>query len=67
MDAVGYSKMEEKVVHKVIETGFSKLPSQKMTPFWPPTCKNVEAVYITIKHTDTEGNEFILCENSPRR
>ena len=33
MDAVGYSKMDEIVFDKVIEPGFSKLPSQKVTPF----------------------------------
>ena len=62
----GYSNMEETVRNKVIEPGFSKLPPQKVTSYRPPNCKDEESVYVTIKHTDIEGNEFILCENSPR-
>ena len=63
--SLGYSNVEETIVQKVIEPGFSKLPTQKVTPYCPPNY-NVEVVYITIKHTDSEGEEFILCENLPR-
>ena len=59
--------MDETVVDQIIESGFSKLPPQKVTPYYPPSCKNDEAVYITIKHTDVEGNEFFLCTDLVRR